>query len=138
MTYEIEISAYGQDDRQPAEQFEDELERSATKLLASCRTSRLRVAQEQSRSIGGGLWEKCCDCPDLWEVRTIFAKQLARYIAAVYGQHDPPRMVLLAGVAKQTGEPIPQADSDERLSTGLTIRRRDGSVHPRRAQNEPL
>jgi hypothetical protein len=69
-----------------------------------------RVADELPRSIGGGLWEKCRGFPDLWEVRTIFARQLARYIAALDGQHDPPRLVLLAGVVKQSGEPTPQAD----------------------------
>lgn len=110
MTYEIEYYAYGEDDRQPAERFEDKLERKAPKLLGKLQGVTLRVAQELPRSIGGGLWEKCRAYPDLWEVRTIFAKQLARYIAAVDGQHDPPRLVLLAGVAKQTGEPTPQAE----------------------------
>jgi hypothetical protein len=110
VTYEIEYYAYGEGDRQPAEQFEDELERSASKLLGKLQGVTLRVAQELPRSIGGGLWEKCRGYPDLWEVRTIFAKQLARYIAAVDGQHDPPRLVLLAGVAKQTGEPTLQVE----------------------------
>lgn len=40
----------------------------------------------------------------------ICIRQLARYIAALDGQHDPPRLVLLSGVVKQTGEPTPQAD----------------------------
>lgn len=110
MTYEIEYYAYGDDDRQPAEAFEDALERTAPKLLGKLHCVALRVSEELPRSIGGGLWEKCRGYPDLWDVRTIFAKQLARYIAAVDGQRDPPRMVLLAGVVKQTGEPTPQAE----------------------------
>ncbi len=110
MPYEIGYYAYGADDRQPAEEFEDGLERTAPKLLGKLQGTTLRVAEELPRSIGGGLWEKYRGFPDLWEVRTIFAKQLARYIAALDGQHQPPRLVLLTGVFKQTGEPTPQAD----------------------------
>lgn len=109
MPYEIEYYAHGDDDRQPAEEFENVLERSAPKLLGKLQGVTLRVAEELPRSIGGGLWEKCRGFPDLWEVRTIFAKQLARYIAALDGQHDPPRLVLLGGVVKQAGESTPQA-----------------------------
>lgn len=110
MPYEIEYYAYGSDDRQPAEEFEDALERIAPKLLGKLQGMTLRIAEELPRSIGGGLWEKCRGFPDLWEVRTIFAKQLARYIAALDGQQHPPRLVLLTGVFKQTGEPTPQTD----------------------------
>lgn len=53
MTYEIEYYAYGEGDRQPAEQFEDELERSARKLLGKLQGVTLRVAQELPRSSAG-------------------------------------------------------------------------------------
>jgi hypothetical protein len=107
--YEIDYHAHGEDDEQPAEVFEDRLARTAPKLLGKLQGVTSRVAAELPRSIGGGLWEKCRGYPELWEVRTIFARQLARYIAALDGQHQPPRLVLLGGVVKRTGEPTPTA-----------------------------
>jgi hypothetical protein len=139
VTYEIEYYAYGDDDRQPAEEFEDELERSAPKLLGKLQGVTLRVSEELPRSIGGGLWEKCRGYPDLWEVRTIFAKQLARYIAAVDGQHDPPRMVLLAGVAKQTGEPTRQVELARAAKYWIEYQKtRRVSSPDEESTNEPL
>ncbi len=112
MPYSVKYYAHDKHDRQPAEEFEDALAPSAPKLLGKLQGVTTRVAQELPRSIGGGLWEKCRGYPDLWEVRTIFAKQLARYIAALDGQHEPPRLVLLGGIVKQTGEPTPTAELD--------------------------
>ena len=108
--YDIEYYAHGRDDRQPAEQFEDALFRQSPKLLGKLQAVAASVAKELPQSIGGGLFEKARGYPDLYEVRTIFSRQLARYLAAMDGQVDPPRLVLLHGVAKQTGEPTPEAD----------------------------
>lgn len=112
MAYEVEYYAFGNDDRQPAEEFEDDLERESPRLLGKLQGVAMRVAQELPRSIGGGLFEKCRGYPDLYEVRTIFANQLARYVAAKDGESEPPRLVLLHGVVKRPGEPTPQADLD--------------------------
>jgi hypothetical protein len=129
VSYQIEYHAHGEKDEQPAEEFEDALERSAPKLLGKLQGIASRVADQLPSSIGGGLWEKCRGYPDLWEVRTIFARQLARYIAALDGQHEPPRLVLLAGVFKHTGEPTPQADL-ERAARCWAEYKQTGMVSP--------
>ncbi len=135
MPYEIEYYAHGDDDLQPAEEFEDALERSAPKLLGKLQGVTLRVAEELPRSIGGGLWEKCRGFPDLWEVRTIFAKQLGRYFAALDGQQEPPRLVLLGGVAKQTGEPTPEAEL-KRAARAWTDYQKTRQVSPPNREEE--
>ena len=109
MGYAIEYYAHGSEDRQPAEEFEDALYRDNPRLLGKLQGVTSRVAAELPQSIGGGLFEKCRGFADLYEVRTIFGRQLARYIAALDGRADPPRLLLLDGLSKRTGEPTPRS-----------------------------
>lgn len=136
VSYEIEYHAHGKDDIQPAEVFEEGLAQAAPQLLGKLQGVTSRVAAELPRSIGGGLWEKCHGYPGLWEVRTIFARQLARYIAALDGQHQPPRLVLLAGVVKRTGEATPTADL-QRAARCWAAYQRSGQVSPPE-EEEPI
>jgi len=67
------------------------------------------VADTLPERVGGGLFEKCRDFPDLWEVRTIFGNELARFVVGKDGSREPPRLVLLEGFWKQPGEETPKA-----------------------------
>lgn len=137
MAYDIEYYAQGQDDRQPAEEFEDGLFRQSPKLLGKLQGVAASVAQELPRSIGGGLFEKVRKYPGLYEIRTIYSKGLARYIVVLDGRVDPARLVLLHGVAKQTGEITPGADlrrAAEYLVDYLHSRR----VSPEAPDHEPI
>jgi len=110
--YRIEYYAFGDGDRQPAEEFDDGLEGRAPRLLGKLHRIAHLVAQTLPDTVSGGFLEKCRDYPDLYEIRTIYSNQLARYIVGKDGRAEPPRLVLLTGLLKRPGEVTPKADLD--------------------------
>jgi hypothetical protein len=104
MTWDIEYFKQ-QDGMQPAEVFEDELKQHVPKLLGKLLRA-LDHLEAMGPQAGGGLVEKCHGYADLWEVRAIFNKALARGLFAF----DANRVVLLHGYVKQTGEPASTPD----------------------------
>jgi hypothetical protein len=123
VTYAIEYCAFGKDDRQPGEAFENSLGRRSLRLLGKLQGVASRVAEELPMSIGGGLFEKCRGYPDLFEVRTILGRDLARYLVGLDGSAKPPRMVLLHGLAKRVGQPTPKADLERAAAYWRDYRR---------------
>jgi hypothetical protein len=98
MPWSIEYYEQG-DTTQPAEVFEDLLQRGNPKL----RGKLLRIAvalQDEGHRLGGGLIEPCHDYPGLWEMRTIFNGWLGREFFGF----DDTRVVLLHGYVKRAGD----------------------------------
>jgi hypothetical protein len=88
-----------EDTTQPAEVFEEVLDRTYPKLSGKS----LRVVSELQRyghQLGGGYLEKCLDYERLWEIRVIHSRTLARELFGFDGN----RIVLLHGYTKRTGQ----------------------------------
>jgi len=88
-----------EDTTQPAEVFEDALDKTYPKLSGKL----LRVVSElqfYGHLLGGGYLEKCRDYEGLWEIRVIHSRTLARELVGFDGN----RIVLLHGYTKQTGQ----------------------------------
>src|SRR5215469_13019957 len=88
-----------EDTTQPAEVFEDALDKTYPKLSGKL----LRVVsalQFYGHLLGGGYLEKCRDYEGLWEIRVIHSRTLARELVGFDGN----RIVLLHGYTKQTGQ----------------------------------
>lgn len=93
------------DTTQPAEVFEDALDRSHPKLAAKL----ARVAEELERSgpqLGGGYIEACRGYTGLWELRVIHSQWLGRELLGFDGE----RIVLLHGYVKRGGQPASTDD----------------------------
>jgi hypothetical protein len=110
--YRLDYYASGEGDRQPAEIFEDDLMARAPRLLGKLKAVTVLVAETLPEQVRGGLLQKCRGYPDLYEIRTIFGNQLARYIVAKDGVARPPRLVLLGGLTKRPGQATPRANLD--------------------------
>lgn len=88
-----------EDTTQPAEVFEDALDKTYPKLSGKL----LRVVSElqfYGHLLGGGYLEKCRDYEGLWEIRVIHSRTLARELVGFDGN----RIVLLHGYTKQTSQ----------------------------------
>src|SRR5207244_3033243 len=88
-----------EDTTQPAEVFEDVLDRTYLKLSGKL----LKVVyelQSYGRQLGGGYIEKCHDYEGLWEIRVIHGGTLARELFGFDGK----RIVLLHGYIKRSGQ----------------------------------
>lgn len=88
-----------EDTTQPAEVFEDALDKTYPKLSGKL----LRVVSElqfYGHLLGGGYLEKCRDYEGLWEIRVIHSRTLARELVGFDGN----RILLLHGYTKQTGQ----------------------------------
>jgi hypothetical protein len=90
---------------QPAEIFEDELDREYPKISGKLIAIAEQLEQYGYR-LGGGYIEKCRDYVGLWEMRVIHSGLLARELFGFDGE----RIVLLHGYIKRTGEPASEAD----------------------------
>ena len=104
MTWTIEY--YEQtDSTQPAEVFEDALDRTHPKLSAKLArfVEQLEVFGPQ---LGGGYLESCHGYAGLWELRAIYSQWLARELLGF----DQNRVVLLHGYVKRGGEPASTPD----------------------------
>lgn len=94
--------------RQPAEIFEDAVDRTHPRLAA--KLARVAEALESAGyQLGGGLVEKCHGYADLWEIRAIHAQTLARELFGF----DGSRVVLLHGYVKRSGETASVKDLDQ-------------------------
>jgi hypothetical protein len=101
-----DIEYYEQSDgTQPAEAFEDGLYAQHRALSAKLART-VEELETQGFRLGGGKAEKCHDYPDLWEVRAIHSQTLARELFGF----DGPRVVLLHGYVKRSGEPASLKD----------------------------
>lgn len=92
-----------EDTTQPAEIFEDELDRAYPKLSGKL----LRVVYElqfYGHQLSGGYVEKCHDYKGMWEVRVIHGGTLARELFGFDGE----RIILLHGYVKRTGQAAPE------------------------------
>jgi hypothetical protein len=90
---------------QPAEVFEDTLDKEYPKLSGKL----LKVIYElqfYGYQLGGGLVEKCHDYNGMWEVRVIHSGTLARELFGFDGKY----IVLLHGYVKRTGQPASDYD----------------------------
>jgi hypothetical protein len=94
-----------EDTRQPAEEFEDRLERQHPKLAAKM-IAIFEEVESQGHQLGGGYIEPCRNYPGLWEARAISQKFLGREFFGFDGQ----RAVLLHGYVKRDGEPASERD----------------------------
>jgi len=90
---------------QPAEVFEDELDRVYPKISGKLIAIIERLKQSGYR-LGGGYIEKCRDYIGLWEIRVIHGNTLAREFFGFDGE----RIVLLHGYVKRVGKPASEAD----------------------------
>jgi hypothetical protein len=88
------------DTTQPAELFEDELDKTYPELSGKLiQITDLLVVE--GYQLGGGYIEKCRDYKELWEIRAIYSGTLAREFFGFDGK----RIVLLHGYVKRTGQP---------------------------------
>jgi hypothetical protein len=111
------------DTTQPAEEFEDHLDRTSLKLAG--KLARIAVALiSAGPQLGGGYVEKCHGYPDMWEMRAIFNQMLGREFFGF----DGARVVLLHGYVKRTGDPasIPEFDAAYRYWKEYTQSHRVG------------
>jgi hypothetical protein len=93
------------DSTQPAETFEDELDRSHPKLAG--KLARLAGAlANQGHRLGGGFIEPCHGYSGLWEIRAIQNRWLGRELFGF----DESRIVLLHGYVKWVGQPASVGD----------------------------
>lgn len=93
------------DTTQPAEVFEDTLDRTYPKLAGKL----LRLVSElqlHGYSLGGGYIEKCHEYRGMWELRVIQSGMLARE----FFRFDKEHIVLLHGYIKRTGEAASATD----------------------------
>lgn len=90
------------DTMQPAEAFENGLERHYKKLGAKLRSIAAAI-EFYGPQLGGGLIEPCHEYKGLWEIRTIFNGFLGRELFGFDGEHN--RVVLLHGYVKRAGQP---------------------------------
>lgn len=96
------------DTRQPAEIFEDTLDKSYPKL--SGKLLRLLVElQVQGMHLGGGYIEKCRDYQGMWELRAIHNGMLAREFLGFDNEH----IVLLHGYVKRVGQTASASDFEK-------------------------
>ena len=103
-----------QDSTQPAEVFEDDVDRRYPKLAG--KLARIAVALETNGpQLGGGLIEPCHGYPGLWEMRAIFGQTLGRELFSFDGQ----QVILLHGYIKRAG----QRASDKDLAEAAEYRR---------------
>ena len=92
---------------QPAEVFEDELDRDYPKLAG--KLARLaHELQAKGHRLGGGFVEPCHGYSGLWEIRAIHNRWLARELFGF----DEERIVLLHGYVKRVGQPASVRDLD--------------------------
>ncbi len=102
------LEYYEQEDgRQPAEEFEDDLEKKLPKLHGKL-IKVLLLLETSGPVTGGGLAEKCDGYPGMWEVRTIFNRRLA---PELFG-FDRDAIILLHGYVKSSGEKASVQDLD--------------------------
>jgi hypothetical protein len=94
-----------QDGTQPAEVFEDALDRRNLKLAGKLDRVMGQV-EVRGPQAGAGMVEKCHSYPGLWEARAIFGGTLARELFGF----DGSRAVMLHGYLKRTGEPASTRD----------------------------
>ena len=135
MPWEIEYFEM-EDGRQPAEEFEDELDGSANrderriggKLIAVAEY----VAQNGYRT-GGGYAEKCHDAPDVWQMKADAGARRGRAFFAFDGN----KVVLLNGITKGPRQATPQA-AYEQAEEYLREYRRTGKVSPQEADDEQV
>src|SRR5712692_3481831 len=94
-----------EDTKQPAELFEDELDRTYPELLGKL----LQITDQlvvEGNQLGGGYIEKCHHHKGLWEIRAIYSGALAREFFGF----DRERIVLLHGYVTRTGQPASVVD----------------------------
>jgi hypothetical protein len=88
-----------EDTRQPAEIFEDALDRAHPRLAG--KLARIAVAlAEHGYQLGGGLIEPCHGYSGLWEMRAIHSQWLGREFFGF----DDTRVILLHGYVKRAGQ----------------------------------
>src|SRR5204863_4983840 len=104
MAWSIEYYAQA-DATQPAEIFEDALDRAHPKLAGKLARIAVEV-QTQGYRLGGGLIERCRGYAGLWEMRAIHNQWLAREFFGF----DETRVVLLHGYVKRGGQPAPRRE----------------------------
>jgi hypothetical protein len=90
---------------QPAEIFEDELDRVYPKISGKLIAIIEQLGQYGYR-LGGGYIEKCREYVGMWEIRVIHGSTLARELFGFDGE----RVVLLHGYIKRVGEPASEGD----------------------------
>jgi hypothetical protein len=100
------IEYYEQTDAtQPAEIFEDALDKRHPKLAG--KLARIAVAlQQNGHRLGGGLIEPCHGYGGIWEMRAIHNQWLARELFGF----DNDRVVLLHGYIKRGGQEASKKD----------------------------
>jgi hypothetical protein len=100
------VEYYEQEDGlQPAEIFENWLDREHPRLAGKLLRLVLEVGQ-QGPKLGGGYLEPCHDFPGLWEVRGRHQKWLGRELLGFDGR----AAILLHGYVKREGRPASQRD----------------------------
>jgi len=95
---------------QPAEAFEDALDRRHPKLAGKL----IRAVDQfalYGPQTGGGLIEACRNYAGIWEVRAIFSQTLARELFGFDGN----RVVLLHGYVKRSGQEASIPDLERAL-----------------------
>ncbi len=88
-----------EDTTQPAELFEDKLDRTYPELLGKL----LQITDQlvvEGNQLGGGYIEKCHHYKGMWKIRAIYGGALAREFFGF----DRERIVLLHGYVKRTGQ----------------------------------
>ena len=93
---------------QPAELFEDELDRTYPELAGKLIKITDLLVVEGFR-LGGGFIEKCHSYQGLWEIRAIHSAMLARELFGF----DSERIVLLHSYVKRTGQPASDRDLEK-------------------------
>jgi hypothetical protein len=103
-----DIEYYEQlDGTQPAEVFEDALERDYPKLRGKLLVI-IDQLEQYGPQTGGGMVEKCHNLP-IWEMRAIFSDMLARELFGF----DGSRVVLLHGYVKRVRQPASTRDLND-------------------------
>ena len=125
------IEYYEQDDAvQPAEVFEDALDRQHPKLAGKL----VRIVVElqiQCHHLGGGFIEPCHGYAGLWEIRVIHNQWLGREFFGF----DEARIVLLHGYVKRAGQKASIRDLD-RAFAHWTDYQKARRISPARVEGE--
>jgi len=125
------IEYFEQDDSvQPAEVFEDALDRQHPKLAG--KLARIAIAlRTQGHLLGGGLIEPCHGYAGLWEMRAIQNQWLGREFFGL----DGSQVILLHGYVKRVGQKASIQDLD-RAFAYLTNYRQTKMISPIQQDNE--
>ncbi len=125
------IEYFEQDDSvQPAEVFEDALDRQHPKLAG--KLARIAIAlRTQGHLLGGGLIEPCHGYAGLWEMRAIQNQWLGREFFGF----DGSQVILLHGYVKRVGQKASIQDLD-RAFAYLTNYRQTKMISPIQQDNE--